>query len=100
MLEELGHTVGVAYSGADALTTLKSKPRFDLLITDFSMPRMTGGQLARAARELFPDLPILLTTGHIELPDDGGLDLPCLSKPYSQRDLQAAIVRAMKPDVD
>lgn len=33
------------------------------LITDFSMPKINGGQLAAAARQLFPDLPILLATG-------------------------------------
>lgn len=93
MLEEMGHAVVAAYSGAEALTLLQSAARFDLLITDLSMPRMNGRQLATAARQLFPDLPILLATGHVEQPDERGLTLPCLSKPYSYDKLQAAIER-------
>ena len=42
---------------------------------------MTGLQLAEAARELRPDLPILLATGYADLPAPAGLDLPRLSKP-------------------
>jgi CheY-like chemotaxis protein len=82
-----------AYSGTDALKILRTDPEFDLLITDYSMPKMTGGELAAAVRALYPQLPILLATGYAELP--GGLDLklPRLAKPYLQSDLKAEIQR-------
>lgn len=96
MLEDLGHNVTPAYSGAKALEILQTKPAFDLLITDFSMPKMSGGQLALAARELYPDLPILLATGYAELPEDDVLKLPRLSKPYLQHQLQTEIENAIR----
>lgn len=96
MLEDLGHVVTSAYSGAKALEILHAEPAFDLLITDFSMPRMNGGQLATAARQLFPELPILLATGYAELPGDDDLRLPKLAKPYQQHQLQAAIESVMR----
>lgn len=91
MLEDLGHTVTAAYSGAKALDILKSDAVFDLLITDFSMPKMNGGELAREARRLRPTLPILLATGYAELPSDDDLKLPRLAKPYLQEQLRAEI---------
>jgi CheY-like chemotaxis protein len=96
MLEDLGHEVTAAYSGAKAVEILQAEPAFDLLITDFSMPKMNGGQLASVARGLYPDLPILLATGYAELPADDDLKLPKLSKPYLQRQLQAEIESVMK----
>jgi CheY-like chemotaxis protein len=91
MLEDLGHAVTPAYSGAQALELLRAGQEFDLLITDFSMPKMTGGDLALAVRALYPDLPILLATGYAELPSNHDLRLPRLAKPYLQSDLNAEI---------
>jgi CheY-like chemotaxis protein len=93
MLEDLGHSVLYAHSGPKALELLKDYPDIDLLITDFAMPGMTGAQLARSARSLRPDLPVLLATGYAELPDAS--DFARLSKPYQQEQLAAKIVRAM-----
>src|SRR5262249_1430462 len=56
MLEDLGHKVIEANSGALALDILQNDRRIDLLMTDYLMPRMNGAQLARAARELRPEL--------------------------------------------
>lgn len=97
MLEDLGHEVVEANSGAKALEILGGEREFDLLITDYSMPRMTGGQLAKAVRELKPDLPILLATGYAELPQGFDIDLPRLSKPYQQEQLAAEIVKLLQP---
>ncbi|MFQ8430547.1 ATP-binding protein [Amaricoccus sp. W119] len=91
MLEDLGHDVLEANSGETALRYLGGGERIDLMITDFSMPRMNGAQLAQAARDLRPDLPIILATGYAELPRDAGIDLPRLRKPYDQRQLEAQI---------
>lgn len=91
MLEDLGYRVTSATSGADALKILRADTLYDLLITDFSMPKMSGLQLALAARAFLPDLPILLATGYAELPVKSDLVLPQLSKPYVQSDLQNAV---------
>jgi CheY-like chemotaxis protein len=55
-----------------ALDLFRAAPeRFDVVITDQSMPRMTGLELSRRLRELRPDLPVILYTGHGDgLPDD------------------------------
>jgi signal transduction histidine kinase len=96
MLEDLGHDVIEANSGGIALEILRSERRVDLLITDYSMPRMTGIQLAKAARELRPGLPILLATGYADLPEGADIDLPRLDKPYQQDQLAADIASVLK----
>jgi CheY-like chemotaxis protein len=84
MLSDLGHNVIEASSGADALKVLRNGAHVDLLITDYSMPKMNGAQLALAARELRPELPILLATGYAEVPPGAGIVLPRIGKPYLQ----------------
>jgi len=96
MLEDLGHEVITAESGATALEVLRDGRDIDLLITDYSMPKMTGAQLAVAARELRPALPILLATGYAELPKGSSLDLPRLGKPYQQAQLAAEVGRMLR----
>jgi nitrogen-specific signal transduction histidine kinase len=66
MLEDLGHDVIEANSGDHALEILRDDRPVDLLVTDYSMPRMNGVQLAAAAREVRPELTILLATGYAE----------------------------------
>src|SRR3546814_6597644 len=83
MLLDLGHDVITAESGEIALQILHDDRDIDLLITDYSMPKMTGAQLAAAARALRPALPILLATGYAELPKGTIIDLPRLGKPRS-----------------
>lgn len=96
LLEDLGHEVIEADSGADALEILKRGQKVDLLITDYSMPKMTGVQLASAARALRPDLPILLATGYADLPQGTSVDIPRLRKPYQQDQLAAEIAKALR----
>ena len=96
MLEDLGHKVIEANSGARALDFLKGDQKIDLMITDYSMPKMNGAQLARAARELHPDLPILMATGFAELQPGMDIDLPRLAKPYQQENVAAEIAKLMR----
>jgi signal transduction histidine kinase/CheY-like chemotaxis protein len=91
MIEDLGHTVLEAYSGKEALEILQSGKRIDALVTDYAMPGMTGVELATKAREINPDLPILLATGYADLPSGTTTDLPRLSKPYQQTELASQI---------
>jgi PAS domain S-box-containing protein len=97
MLEDLGHDVIETHSGAKAVAILRDGPRVDLMITDFSMPGMTGLQLAHAARQLRPELPILLATGYAELPSGETISLPRLGKPYKQSQLAAEIAKLLTP---
>jgi signal transduction histidine kinase/CheY-like chemotaxis protein len=95
LLEDLGHTVIKAASGADALTVLRDGQAIDLMITDYAMPGMTGLQLAEEARRLRPGLPILLATGYADLPASAALEVPRLSKPYQQRQLADQIAHLL-----
>lgn len=95
MLEDLGHEVVEANSGADALKYLESGNTFDLMITDYSMPGMTGAELAKAVREKVPGMPILIATGYADLPAGSGMDLPRLGKPYTQAQLAAEIGKVL-----
>lgn len=96
MLEDLGHEVFEVYSGSQALEILRSGQDLDLMITDFSMPKMNGAQLVAATRELRPDLPILLATGYAELPEGEELNLPRLAKPYMMEQLEREIASVMR----
>lgn len=95
MVEDLGHTALEAYSGKQALEILSSGQRIDVLITDYAMPGMTGVELAEQARALWPDLPVLLATGYADLPSGTTTDLPRLSKPYQQAELETQISRLL-----
>jgi PAS domain S-box-containing protein len=92
MLEDLGHKVIEASSAERALEILKvCDQKIDLLMTDQAMPGMTGIELARQVRMMWPDLPILLATGYADLNENGELSIPRLSKPYLQTDLRKQI---------
>jgi CheY-like chemotaxis protein len=91
MLEDLGHTVIRANSGKRALELLEIEPAVDVLMTDHAMPGMTGLELANIARSKWPKLRVLLATGYADLPRHEKSDLPRLSKPYHQAQLQAEI---------
>ena len=72
ILEHLGYRVSSFVSGREALRAYKENPfGFDLVITDESMPRMSGSQLARELLSLRPDQPIILCTGYSEAISEG-----------------------------
>jgi CheY-like chemotaxis protein len=93
MLEELGHAVIEAHSGADALKILRERS-VDLVVTDQAMPKMTGVQLVEAIRAEWPDLPVVLATGYAELPGGVKIKEIMLRKPFSERELADAISHA------
>ena len=65
MLENLGYKVTPQYSSPEALEIFRSRPNyFDLVITDMTMPKMTGDILAQRINKIRPDIPIILFTGH------------------------------------
>jgi PAS domain S-box-containing protein len=65
MLEHLGYRVTAMTDSVQALTAFRSQPKdFDLVITDQTMPRLKGADLARALLEIRSGLPVILVTGH------------------------------------
>jgi PAS domain S-box-containing protein len=96
MLLDLGHSVTEAQSGAHALTLLESDGPFDVVVTDYAMPGMNGFELAQRIKASHPRLPIVLATGYAELPADRSIEFGHLSKPYSSKDLAAALEKAVK----
>ncbi|MDL2408525.1 PAS domain S-box protein [Rhizobium calliandrae] len=95
MLEDLGHTVLQAHSGEEALKLIEDHHDIHLVITDHSMPRMTGSEFAAAIAERMPDLPVILASGYAELPAGSNNDLPRLAKPFNQQQLAAVIAKAI-----
>jgi CheY-like chemotaxis protein len=91
MLEDLDHKVVEASSGEEALRILRENGSIDLVVTDHAMPGMTGLDLAEQIRREWPALPILLASGHAELPERNGLAIPRLTKPFRQDELESAI---------
>jgi CheY-like chemotaxis protein len=95
MLEDLGHVAVEASSGEKALKLLASGTQVDLVMTDYAMPGMTGADLVLRIRKNHPRLPILLATGYADLPDGLSIDVPRLTKPYTQRQLAAHIAKLL-----
>ena len=68
MLERLGYRVTARKNSSEALATFQKQPdAFDLVITDMTMPGMTGIDLARRVRQIRPEMPIILCTGYSSL---------------------------------
>jgi PAS domain S-box-containing protein len=98
-LEDLGHRVDSCDSGEAALARLPGDCP-DLLLLDFAMPGMNGAEVARAAREICPHLPILVVTGFAEseqLDAALGPDVRVLRKPFTIDALAAAIAAKLAP---
>ena len=67
VLALLGYVVEIRTSSIEALALFKSKPgHFDLVITDMTMPQMTGDALARKLMTIRPDIPVIICTGFSE----------------------------------
>jgi PAS domain S-box-containing protein len=100
-LERLGYRVIAKTRAPEALETFRTQPdAFDLVITDQTMPELTGANLAREVLRIRPDLPIILYTGYSEILDEeearsiGIRDFAL--KPLTVRDLAERIRRALK----
>ena len=67
LLERLGYKVSIRVSSLEALAAFKAAPdRFDLVITDMTMPQMTGDTLAAEIKKIRPSIPIIMCTGFSE----------------------------------
>ena len=66
LLQHAGHTVEVFQDAALALAALRDRPgAFDLVVTDFNMPRFSGVEVAREVARIRPALPVVITSGYV-----------------------------------
>ncbi|MBW8815814.1 MAG: response regulator [Caulobacterales bacterium] len=93
VLTGLGYQVTTATNAAEALQAIQSDMEIDLLFTDVIMPGgVSGLNLARAARELRPNLRVLLTSGFVgEDRMSEGREFPLLDKPYETAALASTL---------
>ena len=95
-LERMGYAATTRNSSVEALETFQLAPDvFDLVITDMTMPNMTGDRLARAIKEIRPEVPVILCTGFSEKisgrgETDMGIDA-VLTKPVDKTKLAETI---------
>ena len=94
MLMDLGHSVLESPSAAHALSILEADAKFDLVITDYAMPGMSGLDLAMKIKQLKPQMPVIIATGYAELPPHATLGFLRLSKPFTQLQLASALAKA------
>jgi PAS domain S-box-containing protein len=101
LLTALGYEVVAVTSSREALAIFQAAPaRFDLVITDYTMPELTGEALAQALRGIRPTLPIILCTGFSETMTAEkaqalGIDAFCL-KPVVLQELGQTIRRVLR----
>ena len=100
MLKRLGYDVTALTSSVEALKAFQANPdNFDLIITDMTMPNMTGDQLAQKIMDIRTDIPIILCSGFSEkmsnekAKSSGIKDF--LMKPVLMKDLSITIRRAL-----
>ncbi|HEY8668981.1 MAG TPA: sigma-54 dependent transcriptional regulator [Tepidisphaeraceae bacterium] len=95
-----GHEVVAAGDGAAAVARLSSGGRFDLLITDLKMPKMTGIELLAEAKRLRPDMPVVLMTAFatvataVEAMKLGAYDY--IQKPFDGEEIKLLVDRTLE----
>lgn len=100
MLKALGYTVTTSTSSKSALVMIKTRPSdFDLVITDMSMPGITGDRLAAEINKINPDIPVIVCTGYSKkLSETAGAGTgirAVLTKPVSRAELAGTIRRVL-----
>jgi two-component system NtrC family sensor kinase len=100
MVQDLGHNVLIARTGAEALALVTAGQPIDVLLTDLVMPGgMSGVELAMLAAAAAPALKIVITTGYPGHPDLLRSQFPVLPKPFTRLDLDAMIRSLVEPGV-
>jgi len=100
MLEHLGYTVVTRTSSTEALEAFKAQPdKFNLVITDMTMPKMTGDELAKELMRIKPNIPIIICTGFSEkITEEKARAMGIrrlIMKPIVQREMAKAIREAL-----
>jgi CheY-like chemotaxis protein len=91
MLAEAGHRVDQAHSGGAAVKMFEAEPGYDLVVTDYAMPLMSGAALIRRVREISPEVRVLLITGYASAATDVPDDVPRIEKPFRAAELLGRI---------
>jgi CheY-like chemotaxis protein len=94
LLRDLGHKVASARDGLAMLKMLKTAPRdYDLVVTDYAMPLLSGGEALLRAREIRPDLPGLIISGYADAQsiERKPEDVAVLTKPFTPEDIGRVI---------
>ena len=100
ILEQLGYEVVAKRGSVQALELFRAEPdRFDLVITDMTMPHMTGDKLARELMKIRPQIPIILCTGHsIRVSEEKAKDIGIkafVMKPLVMRNLAETVRKVL-----
>lgn len=97
-LHYLGYQVSSHANPVEALEVFKENPqRYDLIFTDLSMPGMDGMRLISKARELHPDIPVVLCTGYLSALEPVDMQrIEILNKPSSYADISNAVSAALR----
>jgi two-component system cell cycle response regulator CpdR len=83
MLADLGCDVETSTNAEHALKLIASEPEIEVLLTDINMPGVDGRELAFRAKQMRPELQVLLLSGR----DHDGYGFPIVRKPFLQSDL-------------
>jgi len=98
MLKFDGHEVQTASGSKEALSLLE-QDKFDLIITDYSMPGMKGDELAAVIKQRLHHQPIIMISAYAEMLKSYGNPLTgvdfMLSKPFFMADLREAVTRVL-----
>ena len=101
MLEYLGYRVETRTSSVDALELFGADPhRFDLVVSDMTMPNMTGDKLAVELRKLRKDIPVVICTGYSERLFDESIRTIGISAFVMKPLLMAQLARAIREALD
>jgi CheY-like chemotaxis protein len=98
LLVDLGHEVSEASDAREALDRLRNDPApFDLLVTDYAMPLISGTELIEQARQLRAELPALLITGYADAQSIARRpeDVAVIPKPFTSHQFGAALIAAV-----
>ena len=98
LLQDMGHEVAEAPDGPRMLDLLRAAPdQFDLIISDYAMPLISGAEGIRQAREICADIPAVLITGYAEAASISGRpsDVHILLKPFGAEQFATAIASAV-----
>jgi signal transduction histidine kinase len=100
ILERLGYVVSAFQRPAEALAALRREPAaFALVVSDLTMPELTGAEVAQEVRRLRPELPLLITTGYLRATElDRARTLGVrhfLEKPFTVENLAENVRRAL-----
>ncbi len=103
MLARLGYRTEACLNPLEALDMFRAAPdRFDLLITDMTMPGMTGDRLAESVLAIRPDLPVIMCTGYSnQISEARAKEIGIkafIMKPLVRRDLAVTVRRALDAD--